>query len=200
LVVATGEVVGDRGRTNTRFAFGAPVRRGAQHLAAAAPIDGVLDHRATPSSLELCQVMAYRNGTEFRPPALRTQAQRRAFVSEPSPKPVFHYVPVRGAWLNQVDLGFSVLKRPFLRRGDFDAVKECERRLSWYLDASNREQAHPYRWTCAGQPLVRGTPFAKKRRERRRGRAWFGTCTKRYEKTLHPPRPYRRRKKLPTNL
>jgi DDE superfamily endonuclease len=199
-VVATGEVVWDLGRTNTRFDFCAHVLRVAKHFPDAQRCDWVLDHLATHSSLELCQVIAYLNGTRFRPQALRTQAQRRAFLSDPSHKHVFHYLPVHGSWLNQVALWFSVLTQQFLRRGDFDSVQDFERRLTWYLDTYNLEQAHPYRWTCTGQPLVRGTPFAKKRRERRRGRAWFGTSLKLYEKTLHPPRLYRRRKELATNL
>ena len=172
----------------------------AKHFPDAQRFDWVLDNVATHSSLELCQVMAYLNGMPFRPQALRTQGQRRAFLSDPSHKHVFHYLPVHGSWLNQVELWFSVLTRQFLRRGDFDSVTDCARRLTWYLDTSNLEQAHPYRWTDTGQPLVRGTPFEPKRRDRVRGRAWFGTCTKLYEKTLHPPRPYRRRKKLATNL
>ncbi|MGF1583625.1 MAG: hypothetical protein ACFCD0_30270 [Gemmataceae bacterium] len=63
--------------------------------------------------------------------------------------------------------------------------------------------AHPYRWTYIGQPLVRGTPFEKTKRERRRGRAWFGRRPVLYERLLHLSRPYRRRKpdeELATNL
>jgi len=130
-VVATGAVVWDLGRTHTRFDFCAHVLRGAKHFADAERFDGVLDHLATHSRLEWCQVRASRNGTVFRPQARRTQAQRRALVSEPSHKHVFPSLPVHGSWLNQVALWFSVRKRQFLRRGDFDAVKDFERRLSW---------------------------------------------------------------------
>ena len=37
-------------------------------------------------------------------------------------------------------------------------------RLRQWLDYYNRELAHPYRWTYAGTPLVRDTPFARTRR------------------------------------
>jgi hypothetical protein len=114
---------------------------------------------------------------------------------------VFHYLPVHGSWLNQVELFFSVLARQFLRRGDFTSVKEFEERLWRYMEDYNQEKAHPYRWTYTGEPLVRATPFSQTRRQRRQGRAWFGARPPLFERTLHPPRPYhRRRQSLAANL
>ena len=96
---------------------------------------------------------------------LHTLAQRRAFLSDPEHKHVFHYLPLHGSWLNQVELWFSVLSRRFLRRGDFTSVADFEHRLRVYLDEYNLEQAHPYRWTYTGEPLVRATPFSQTRRQ-----------------------------------
>jgi hypothetical protein len=163
--------------------------------------DWVVDNLNTHQSLELCEAVAYLNDRPFQPDELKTQAQRRAFLSAPDQKHVFHYVPVHGSWLNQVELFFSVVARQFLKRGDFGSIREFEERLGAYLAEYNQEKAHPYRWTYTGEPLVRATPRDQTRRQRRQGRAWFGTRPQLFQRLLHPPRPYRRRERsLAANL
>jgi hypothetical protein len=199
-VVATGEVVWDLGPTRTNLDFRAHVLHVAKHFPEVERFDWVVDNLNTHMSLALCEAVASLCGLPLRPKALKTQEQRRAWLSDPEHGHVFHYLPRHGSWLNQVELWFSVLARQFLRRGDFASVEEFEGRLGRYMEAYNLERAHPYRWTYTGQPLVRGTPFSRTRRQRQRGRAWFGTRPQLYERILHPPRPYRRTKLLAANL
>lgn len=194
-VVPTGEVVWDLGPTRTSLDFRAHVLRVAAHFREMKRFDWVVDNLNTHQSLELCEVMAYLNGRPFRRRELKTQEQRGAFLSEPGYRHVFHYTPVHGSWLNQVELFFSVVARQFLKRGDFGSLKEFEERLRAYLVESNQERAHPYRWTYTGEPLVRATPSGQTPRQRRQGRAWFGSRPQLFERLLHPPRPDRRREK-----
>ena len=199
--VPTGEVVWDLGPTRTNLDFRAHVLRVATHFHDWEKLDWVVDNLNTHMSLELCEMMAYLNGLAFEPQQLKTQAQRRLWLSNPEHKHVFHYVPRHGSWLNQVELFFSVLTRQFLRRGEFASLREFEERMTAYLEEYNQEKAHPYRWTYTGEPLVRATPFSQTRRQRRQGRAWFGTRSPLFERLMHPPRPYRRRAKpLAANL
>ncbi len=199
-VVATGEVVWDLGPTRTNLDFRTHVLRVAAHFPQMKQFDWIVDNLNTHMSLDLCEMVAYLCGLPFCPKQLQTQQQRRAWLSDPEHKHVFHYLPVHGSWLNQVELWFSVLARQFLRRGDFTSVKEFEERLWRYMAEYNQEKAHPYRWTYTGEPLQRGTPFSQTRRQRQQGRAWFATRPQLYERILHPLRPYRRTKKVAANL
>jgi DDE superfamily endonuclease len=191
-VVPTGEVVWDLGPTRTSADFARHIGHVACHFRDAAGFDWVVDNLNTHWSMEVCEWIAAFSDVSFNPWQLRTGRQRRAFLSDPTHKHVFHFTPKHGSWLNQVELWFSVLSRRFLKRGDFAGVVEFEQRLAVFLEEYNRCHAHPYRWTYTGQPLVRGTPFAQSRRRQQQGRAWVGRrpC---WERFLYPPRPYKRR-------
>lgn len=192
-VVPTGKVVWDLGVTRTSVDFAAHLTRVTSQFPEFQRFHWVLDNLNTHWSLDVCQLMAQLNGLPFHHQDLRTGAQRRAFLTDPTHKHVFHFTPKHGSWLNQVELWFSTLARRFLKRGDFASAAEFVARLTAYLNDHNAHRAHPYRWTYTGQPLVRATPFSQTRRQQRRGRAWFGTCPQRFEQFLYPPRPYQRR-------
>src|SRR5262245_22270894 len=199
--VPTGEVVWDLGQTRTSWDFRSHILRVAKHFEGYKRFDWVVDNLNTHMGLELCEALAHLNGVAFEPKKLQTMTQRQAFLSTPGQRHVFHYVPRHGSWLNQVELFFSVLTRQFLRRGAFKSLREFEKRLGDYLDEYNQEKAHPYRWTYTGEPLVRHTPQGQTARQRRLGRAWFGTRPQLFQRLIHPPRPYHRKPKtLATNF
>jgi len=152
----------------------------------------VMDNLNTHWSLDVCRLVAQWCGVPCVAQALRRGVQRRAFLSDPTHKHVFHFTPKHGSWLNQVELWFSVLARRFLKRGDFNSAQDFTTRLEDYLEAYNTHHAHPYRWTYTGQPLVRATPFSQTRRQQRHGRAWLSARPKRFERAFYPPRPYKR--------
>jgi hypothetical protein len=191
-VVATGHVVWNLGQTRTSADFATHLATVVQQLPAMQRYDWVVDNLNTHWSLEVCRLVAQGCNVPFVVKALHRGVQRRAFLSEPTHKHVFHFTPKHGSWLNQVELWFSVLARRFLKRGDFDSAHDFETRLDDYLEIYNTHHAHPYRWTYTGQPLVRATPFSRTRRQQRHGRAWFSPQPKRFERVFYPPRPYKR--------
>ncbi len=199
--VATGEVVWDLGPTRTSADFGRHVGHVATHFRQFERFDWVVDNLNTHWSLEVCEYVAALSDVVFEPRQLRTGAQRRAFLTDPAHKHVFHFTPKHGSWLNQVELWFSVLSRRFLRRGDFASAAEFEQRLRVFLDDYNARHAHPYRWTYTGEPLVRATPWTQTQQQRQHGRAWFGRQGRLFERLIHPPRPYHKKKaSLAANL
>jgi transposase len=192
-VVPTGQVVWDLGFTRTSKDFAAHLTHVASQFPDSKRFHWVLDNLNTHWSLDVCELMARLNGLAFLKRSLRTGKDRRAFLTDPNHKHVFHFTPKHGSWLNQVELWFSTLARRWLKRGDFASAEEFVLRLEAYLHDYNNHRAHPYRWTYTGQPLVRATPFSQTRRQQVLGRAWFSSRPKRFERILYPPRPYRRR-------
>jgi len=188
--VPTGEVVWNLGETRTSQDFAAHQRKVAEHFSEMNRFDWVLDNLNTHWSLDVCRTIAELSDVPFVEKELRTGPQRIAFLTNPEHKHVFHFTPKHGSWLNQVELWFSVLERRFLRRGDFASPAEFIQRFTAFMDEYNAHHAHPYRWTYAGEPLVRGTPFSQTRRQQQRGRAWLHRPL--YQRLLYPPRPYQR--------
>jgi DDE superfamily endonuclease len=194
-LVATGEVIGDLGPTRTSLDFAAHVEHVAGQFPEIAGCDWILDNLNTHWSLDVCRVVAELCDIPFVEAELRTGEQRRAFLTNPTHKHVFHFTPTHGSWLNQVELWFSVLTRRFLKHGDFRSMADFEARLLDFLKDYNQSHAHPYQWTYNGTPLVRGIPFSQTRRQQQQGRAWFSRRPKRFQRDLYPPRPYNKQLK-----
>lgn len=68
---------------------------------------------------------------------------------------VFHYTPTHGSWLNQIELWFGILSRRILRYGNFHSPDELVAAVTAFIEAWNETEAHPFRWTYDGHPLVR---------------------------------------------
>ena len=165
--VATGRVVWNLGPTRTSIDWVRHLENVATQFPLMKRFDWVVDNLNTHWSLDVCRWVAQRSDIPCDRDALQTGQLRREFLRDPRHKHVFHFTPIHGSWLNQVELFFSVLSRRFLKRGDFASAAAFEERLDAWLANYNRDHAHPYRWTYAGEPLVRATPFGQTRRQQR---------------------------------
>jgi transposase len=192
LAVATGQIAWSIGKTRKIPDFVAHLKRAYRNLPRMQRYDWVMDNLNTHWSLEVCRLVARWCQLPFEPHQLKKGGQRRAFLSDPSHRHVFHFTPKHGSWLNQAELFFGVLHRRFLARGSFRSAREFENRLKQFLQDYNTRHAHPYRWTYTGEPLVRDTPFSRTRRQQRQGQACFSPRPKAFEKLFYPLRPYRR--------
>ena len=192
LAVATGQIAWTLGATRKATDFVAHLQQAYHCWPGRQRYDWVMDNFNTHWSLDVCRLVARWCKVPFEPHKLKTGPQRRAFLTDPSHRHVFHFTPKHGSWLNQAELFFGVLHRRFLARGSFTSAKDFARHLERFLHEYNARHAHPYRWTYTGEPLVRDTPFSRTRRQQRQGRACFSPRPRRFERLFYTPRPYRR--------
>ncbi len=133
LAVATGQIAWTIGRTRTATDFVAHLQQAYQRLPRMRRYDWVLDNFNTHWSLDVCRLVARWCQVPFEPHKLKKGPQRRAFLSDPRHRHVFHCTPKHGSWLNQAELFFGVLHRRFLARGSFPSAKDFARRLERFL-------------------------------------------------------------------
>jgi transposase len=157
--VAIGEVInptiGDR-RTEMDFA---------QHIARTVAIDPdaewifVVDQLNIHMSETLVQVVAAECGldetlgTKGTHGILKSMSTRRAFLSDPTHRVRFVYVPKHSSWLNQIEIWFSLLMRRLLKRASFTSTADLQARILAFIDYFNRTMAKPFKWTYTGRPL-----------------------------------------------
>jgi len=84
---------------------------------------------------------------------LQSLSTRAAFLSDPTHRIQFVYVPKHTSWLNQVEIWFSILVRRVIKRGNFTSQDDLRAKILAFVEYFNRT-AKPFRWTYTGRPLV----------------------------------------------
>ena len=78
---------------------------------------------------------------------------RREFLSDPSHRIRFVYLPKHSSWLNQIEIFFGIVQRKCLRGNSFTSVPELESALREFIGYYTTTMAHPFEWTYTGKPL-----------------------------------------------
>ena len=154
--VALGEViVPSLGPTRKEFDF-------ANHIAntvETAPEDGwifLLDQLNTHKSASLVRLVAAccdideDLGVKGKSGILKSMESRTAFLSDPSHRIRFVYLPKHTSWLNQIECWFSILMHRLIRRGSFTSTDDLHQRILAFVSYFNRTMAKPFQWQFQG--------------------------------------------------
>lgn len=88
---------------------------------------------------------------------LQNMETRREFLSDPSHRIRFVYLPKHSSWLNQIEIIFGIINRRVMRRGSFTSKQNLIDKLRRFIDYFNETIAHPMNWTYTGRP-TRSSP------------------------------------------
>ncbi len=154
--VALGEVIAPSiGPTRKEFDF-------ANHVAntlETAPEDGwifLVDQLNTHKSESLVRLVAacckidQDLGVKGKSGILTSMATRADFLSDPSHRIRFVYIPKHTSWLNQIECWFSILVRRLIRRGNFVSTDDLKQQIWDFIAYFNRTMAKPFQWQFQG--------------------------------------------------
>ena len=156
--VATGQVIPSLGPTRTEE----DLLNHLKQVIERAPQDQwifLMDQLNTHKSESLVRLVAEHCGineelgVKEKSGILKSMKTREAFLTDPTHRIRFLYLPKHTSWLNQVELWFSILVRKLLKRASFSSKKEMKERILKFIQFFNQTMAKPFKWTYKGKPL-----------------------------------------------
>ena len=83
---------------------------------------------------------------------LGSMKSRREFLTDPSHRIRFVFIPKHSSWLNQIEVVFGIIGRRVIRQGSFRSQCDLREKLLAFVDYFNETFAKPFNWTYTGRP------------------------------------------------
>lgn len=83
---------------------------------------------------------------------LGSMKSRREFLTDPSHRIRFVFIPKHSSWLNQIEVVFGIIGRRVMRHGSFTSQPDLREKLTTFIDYFNQTFAKPFNWTYTGKP------------------------------------------------
>jgi hypothetical protein len=118
----------------------------------------ILDQLNTHKSTSLVRLVTFccdldRDlGGKGKSGILKSMPTRAAFLSDPTHRIRFVYVPKHTSWLNQIECWFSILMRRLLKRGNFISTNDLNQQILAFIAYFNCTLAQPFHWKFKGFP------------------------------------------------
>lgn len=117
-------------------------------------MDNLNTHYGEPIVRAIAKQLGIEESTlgdkEKRTGILGSVASRKAFLTDPSHRIRFVFIPKHSSWLNQIEMIFGVISRRVMRNGDFTSVQDLEDKLRRFVEYYNRTFAKPVNWKHDG--------------------------------------------------
>lgn len=120
----------------------------------------IVDQLNTHKSVSLVRLVAaccdldIDLGVKGKSGILESMETRAAFLSNPTHRIRFVYIPKHTSWLNQIECWFSILMRRLLKRGNFTSTDDLKQQILNFITYFNRTLAKPFKWKFEGYPEV----------------------------------------------
>lgn len=69
------------------------------------------------------------------------------------PNVSFHFTPIGGSWLNQIEIWFGIITRQAIRRGSFGSLRLLIDTINAYITDWNQD-AKPFTWTAKPKEII----------------------------------------------
>jgi transposase len=83
---------------------------------------------------------------------LGSETSRKKFLTDPSHRIRFVFIPKHSSWLNQIERVFGVISSRVMRNGTFTSVIDLQEKLASFIAYFNRTFAKPISWKYDGTP------------------------------------------------
>jgi transposase len=101
---------------------------------------------------KVCQLDLYL-GSKKHTGILKNMKTRKQFLSDPTHRIRFVFLPKHSSWLNQIEVFFGILHKKLIRKGNFTSVEHLQSMIAQFIEYFNHTMARPFKWTYTGKPI-----------------------------------------------